>query len=50
MGALASALQPRQIPPGNEALLKESISKVRQTHKGFTSVCDQFAISLKEFE
>ena len=50
MGTLIAALQPRTYPAANEALLKEPISKVRKTHEGFKMVCDQFSISLKEFE
>ena len=50
MGQLITILQPRPIPLANEAVLKESVSRVRQLNQGFKLVSESFAISLREFE
>ena len=43
-------MQPRQIPPANSALLKNSISSVIKKHDGFKMLCESFAVTLREFE
>ena len=36
--------------PINNALLNNSLSKIREYHGSFKSVCDTYAINLTEFE
>jgi hypothetical protein len=46
---LKQVKQQREIKP-NSPLLGLSLSKVRELHGSFKSVCDNFAINLTEYE